>query len=177
MISTFIFIVINITQGQSWSWSHGSWIYSYPCNQCLSPQTLWVRTPPRQGLTRYNIMWYSLSLTCNRSVVFSGSLHQYNRPPWYNWNIVESDIQHHKTKTNHKYNIPSVSTNLTPATLFPDNMPFSQAFRNPYNLNTQAFRKPYNLNTQAFRKPYNLNILNDNLHKTYNSEYIMFVPI
>jgi len=22
--------------GVSWSWSYGSWIYNYPCNQCLS---------------------------------------------------------------------------------------------------------------------------------------------
>jgi hypothetical protein len=27
----------------SWSWSHGSWIYNYLCNQCLSPLMLWVR--------------------------------------------------------------------------------------------------------------------------------------
>ena len=25
------------------SWSYGSWIYYYLCNQCLSPLTLWVR--------------------------------------------------------------------------------------------------------------------------------------
>jgi len=24
-------------QGLSWMWSYGSWIYNYPCNQCLSP--------------------------------------------------------------------------------------------------------------------------------------------
>jgi len=24
-------------QGLSWSWSYGSWIYNYLCNQCLSP--------------------------------------------------------------------------------------------------------------------------------------------
>ena len=27
----------------SWSWSHGSWIYNYLCNQCLSLLMLWVR--------------------------------------------------------------------------------------------------------------------------------------
>ena len=27
----------------SWSWSYGSWIYKYLCNQCLSPLMLWVR--------------------------------------------------------------------------------------------------------------------------------------
>jgi hypothetical protein len=31
-------------------WSHGSWIYDYICNQCLSPLKLWVRTPLRKGV-------------------------------------------------------------------------------------------------------------------------------
>ena len=34
----------------SWSWSYGSWIYNYLCNQCLSPLTLWVQTSLRQGV-------------------------------------------------------------------------------------------------------------------------------
>jgi hypothetical protein len=29
-------------RGLSWSWSHGSWIYNYLCNQCLSPLMLRV---------------------------------------------------------------------------------------------------------------------------------------
>ena len=33
----------NTKQGPSWSWSHGSWIYDYLCNHCLSPVTFWVR--------------------------------------------------------------------------------------------------------------------------------------
>ena len=37
-------------RGPSWPWSYGSWIYNYLCNQCLSPLTLWVRTPPRRGV-------------------------------------------------------------------------------------------------------------------------------
>ena len=28
----------------SWTWSYGSWIYNYLCNQCLSPLKLWVLT-------------------------------------------------------------------------------------------------------------------------------------
>ena len=28
--------------------------------------------------------------------VLHGFLHQYKWPPWYNWNIVESSIKHHK---------------------------------------------------------------------------------
>jgi hypothetical protein len=31
--------------GSSWSWLYGSWIYSYLCNQCISPLKLWIRTP------------------------------------------------------------------------------------------------------------------------------------
>ena len=43
--------------------------------------------------TRCNIMWSSLSVTCDRSVVFSefsSFFHQQNWPPRYNWNIVEN---------------------------------------------------------------------------------------
>jgi hypothetical protein len=36
--------------GPSWSWSYGSDIYNYLCNQCLSPLTLWGRTPLRPGV-------------------------------------------------------------------------------------------------------------------------------
>jgi len=32
--------------------------------------------PAQARCTRYNIMWYNLSVTCDRSVVFSGFLHQ-----------------------------------------------------------------------------------------------------
>ena len=40
----------NIRKGLSWSWSYGSWIYNYLCNQCLSPLTLRVRIPFMQGV-------------------------------------------------------------------------------------------------------------------------------
>jgi hypothetical protein len=85
-------------QGPSWLWSHSSWIYNYQCNQCL-PTNVVSSNPAQARCTRYNIMWSSLSVTCSRSVVFSGYSyfpHQYNWPPWYNWNIVESGVQHHK---------------------------------------------------------------------------------
>jgi len=44
-------------EGSSWSWSYGSWIYNYLCNQCLSPLKLWVWIPLMARCTRYNIMW------------------------------------------------------------------------------------------------------------------------
>jgi len=48
--------------------------------QCLSPLQLWVKNMFTARYTRYNIMWSSLSVTCDRSVVFlgySGFLHLY----------------------------------------------------------------------------------------------------
>ena len=65
---------------------------------------LWVRTPFMAMCTRYNIMWLSLSVSCDRSVMFSrysGCLHEYNWPPRYNWNNVESGIKHHKPTNRH----------------------------------------------------------------------------
>ena len=35
---------------------YGSWIYNYLCNQCLSPLTLWVRIPLRQGVPVQNTL-------------------------------------------------------------------------------------------------------------------------
>ena len=55
------------------SWSYGSWIYYYLCNQCLSPLTLRVRILLWWGVHIYNIMWKSLSVTCGRSVVSPGT--------------------------------------------------------------------------------------------------------
>ena len=85
----------KLKYGQSWSWSYGSWIYNYLCNQCLSPLKLWVRIP-----LVYSIQHYvkSVSVTCNRLLVFSGCscfLHQENWPPRYSWNIAESGIKQH----------------------------------------------------------------------------------
>ena len=90
--------IVHMNMGPSWSWSYGSWIYCYLINQCLSPLTLWVRTPFMQMCTRYNIMWQSLSVTCNRSVVFSGysGFYSTNKTwrPRYNSNIVDSGVKH-----------------------------------------------------------------------------------
>jgi hypothetical protein len=44
------FLSQNIYWGLSWSWSYGSWIYNYLCNQCLSPLQLWVRIPLRRSV-------------------------------------------------------------------------------------------------------------------------------
>jgi hypothetical protein len=79
------------------------WIYSYLFNQCLSPLKLWVQILIMTRYTRYNIMWQSLSVTCGRSVVFSGYpgfLHQKHWQPRYNWYFVESDVELTRTLNN-----------------------------------------------------------------------------
>ena len=35
----------NLFKRPLWSWSYGSWIYNYLCNQCQSPLTLWIWIP------------------------------------------------------------------------------------------------------------------------------------
>ena len=54
--------------------SYSSCIYNYLCNRCISPLALWVRIMLIERRTRYNITWCSLSMTCGRSVDFSGTL-------------------------------------------------------------------------------------------------------
>ena len=63
--------MIYIYKGSSWSWSYGSWIYNYLCNQCLSPLNVMSSNPTHAWCTHYTIMWSSLSGACDRSVVFS----------------------------------------------------------------------------------------------------------
>jgi len=41
LVSSFILLLFNFQfRGPSWSWSYGSWVYNYLCNQCLSPLPL-----------------------------------------------------------------------------------------------------------------------------------------
>ena len=89
--------------GPSRSWSYGSWMYNYLCNQCLLPLTHLLQhswhtfvhcefeSRAQARCTLCNIMWYSLSVTCGRSVVFSTNetdCHDIN-------DIVESGVKYH----------------------------------------------------------------------------------
>jgi len=66
----FVLNVDTIIEG--WSWSYGIWIYSYlHCMQSVHITTDVVSSNLDQGEI-YNIMWSSLSVTCDRSMVFSG---------------------------------------------------------------------------------------------------------
>ena len=78
------------------------WIYNYLCHRCLSLQMSWVRIPliPRcTTLCNKVIRWLVAGQWFFSG--YSGFLlvHQYNWQPRYNWNIVESDVKPHKTKT------------------------------------------------------------------------------
>jgi len=57
--------LLKITFEKGLLWSYGCWIYNYLCNQCLSPLKLWVRTLFIARCTRYNIIWWSLSVACD----------------------------------------------------------------------------------------------------------------
>jgi len=73
-IFPFTTFITSIVQSScpSWPWSYGSLIFNFLCNQCILSLKLWVRTPFMARCTRYNIMWSSLSVTYDRSVVFTG---------------------------------------------------------------------------------------------------------
>jgi hypothetical protein len=47
-----------------------------------------------------------LSVTCGRSVVYSGFLHQQNWSPQYNWNIVESGVKHPNPNKSRYHTLP-----------------------------------------------------------------------
>ena len=44
-------------------WSYGSWIYNYPCNQCLSPYTNVVGLNPAHGEV-YVMQHYAIYIVC-----------------------------------------------------------------------------------------------------------------
>ena len=78
--------------GASWSWSHGSWIYNYLCNQCLSPRC----ELKHRSCEVYSIQHYVIKFV-GGFLQYSCFLHQQNWPPRYNWNIVENGVNHHRT--------------------------------------------------------------------------------
>jgi hypothetical protein len=73
-MSTLIFIPLAHWNKTPWGCYLHSF-YSYlisTINQCLSPLLLWVWALFMARRARYNIMWSSLSVTSDRSMVFSG---------------------------------------------------------------------------------------------------------
>ena len=84
-------------QSSSWPWSHGSWIYNYLCNQCISPLMLLVRIPIRTSCTTLCdkvCQWLVTGRWFNPDPLVSST----NKTDRYSRNIVESGVKHHKTK-------------------------------------------------------------------------------
>jgi hypothetical protein len=48
-------MIITLSNNQ---WLHISWIYNYPCNQCISLLKLWIWIPFMAMCTRHQIMWW-----------------------------------------------------------------------------------------------------------------------
>jgi hypothetical protein len=82
-----IFELSYLVRGLSWPWSHGSWIYNYLHNQCLSPLMLWVRISIRARCTTL------CDKVCQWQV--GGFLLVLRFPPliklmpWYNWILLK----------------------------------------------------------------------------------------
>ena len=68
-------------------------IYNYICCQCLSTLNLWVKITLMVRCSPYSIMWSSLLVKCDRSVIFSRYL-CFPRQR-YQWTIIESCVKHH----------------------------------------------------------------------------------
>ena len=87
-------------RGPSWSWSYGSWIYTYLCNQCLSPLKLWVRAHSGWDVLDTTLcdkvyQWLATGRLFSSGTPVSSTNKTWN-PLQYNWNIIESGVKHNK---------------------------------------------------------------------------------
>ena len=82
LLNLYHFLICRL-QGPLWSWSYGSWIYSYLCNQCLLPLTLWVWIPLMRGVLDTTLcdkvcQWLAVSLWFSLGTLVS-STHKTHR--------------------------------------------------------------------------------------------------
>ena len=78
------------------SWSYGRLIYNYLCNQCVSPLKVVKSNPVHDEV--YYIQHYVIKFVSDLRQV-GGFLRVLQFIPpikWYNWNIVEYVVKHHK---------------------------------------------------------------------------------
>ena len=83
---------LYILEGSSWSWSYGSRIYNYLCNQCLSPLTQFKSRSGEMSLIQHYVI--SLSVTCRKLVVFSrySGFCDSNRWWYYCWILIQLNV-------------------------------------------------------------------------------------
>ena len=99
-VSHYFFYIVYFSNGASWSWSYGSWIYDYLCNRCLSPLSLWIRIPLRRGvfdtiLCDKVCQWLATGWWFSPGTPVS-SVNKTDRH-----DIVESGVKHHNYHHNH----------------------------------------------------------------------------
>ena len=83
--------------------------------KCLSPLTLWVWISVRWGVLDTTLWIKVYQWLATSSMVlsgFSGFFHQWNWPPRYNWNIVESGVKHNNPNLCLQYQIRNDSGEL-----------------------------------------------------------------
>ena len=94
-LSNFLFF-----WGPSWPWSHGSWIYNYLCNRCLSPLILLVQIPLRERNTTLCdkvCQWLVAGWWFSPGTPVSST----NKTDHHDITeiLFESGVKHHKTKS------------------------------------------------------------------------------
>ena len=100
-ICRYFYSLDEISYWPSWSWSSGSWIFTYICNQCISSLTLWIWILLMRDVLDTTLCdkvcqwlaagrWFSPGTTVPPPIRLTVSR--------YNWNIIESVVIHHKPK-------------------------------------------------------------------------------
>ena len=87
-----------IFRGPSWSWSYGSWIYNYMCNQSLSSLKLFEPRSWRGVLDATVCDKVCQLLPTSQWFSPCTLVSSTNKPDQYNWNTVESSVKHHRIK-------------------------------------------------------------------------------
>ena len=83
-------------RGSSWSWSYGSWMYNYLCNQFLSPLTLWEFESRSDEV--YSIQYYVIKFVSDLRQV-DGFLCVFRFPPSIKLTAT-SGVKHHNHNSN-----------------------------------------------------------------------------
>jgi len=106
-------------KGLSWSWSYWYTISVYRHLSCELESHSW-RGALDTTICDKMCRWLAAGRGFSR---YSGFLHQWNWPPWYNWNIAESGARHHNPNHNpsksiiflnkYKYLLPRTSEHYT----------------------------------------------------------------
>ena len=109
---TYFFYFVILLNWPSWPWSYGSWIYNYPCNQCLSPLSL--------------MLWVWISIRAKCTALCDKVCQWLATGQWFSpgtpvsstnttdrHDIVESGVKHHQvikqhTSSCHSFNLSEI---------------------------------------------------------------------